>query len=322
MIYVSATPGDYELQQTEGIFVEQVIRPTGLLDPEIDVRPTLNQIDDLMEEIRKRIEAGERALVTTLTKRMAEELNKHLLKWGINSAYIHSDVDTLERMRILDDLRNGIYNVLIGVNLLREGLDLPQVSLVAILDADKEGFLRNHRSLTQTAGRAARNVNGRVIMYADRITDSMQRTIDETNRRRAKQMKYNLENGITPTQIVKKSGNELLELYGADTQTADTQRKSKKTASPQRPVSAPQRASAPRPYVEEEHRTDIAADPVIEYMTPAELKLRIERVKSDMVAAAKRTEFIEAAQLRDELIKLSDLYEGMTGKKETEATAR
>lgn len=322
VIYVSATPGDYELQQTEGIFVEQVIRPTGLLDPEIDVRPTLNQIDDLMEEIRKRIEAGERTLVTTLTKRMAEELNKHLLKWGINSAYIHSDVDTLERMRILDDLRNGIYNVLIGVNLLREGLDLPQVSLVAILDADKEGFLRNHRSLTQTAGRAARNVNGRVIMYADRITDSMQRTIDETNRRRAKQMKYNLENGITPTQIVKKSGNELLELYGADTQTADTQRKSKKTASPQRPVSAPQRASAPRPYVEEEHRSDIAADPVIEYMTPAELKLRIERVKSDMVAAAKRTEFIEAAQLRDELIKLSDLYEGMTGKKETEATAR
>ncbi len=322
VIYVSATPGDYELQQTEGIFVEQVIRPTGLLDPEIDVRPTLNQIDDLMEEIRKRIEAGERTLVTTLTKRMAEELNKHLLKWGINSAYIHSDVDTLERMRILDDLRNGIYNVLIGVNLLREGLDLPQVSLVAILDADKEGFLRNHRSLTQTAGRAARNVNGRVIMYADRITDSMQRTIDETNRRRAKQMKYNLENGITPTQIVKKSGNELLELYGADTQTADTQRKSKKTASPQRPVSAPQRTSAPRPYVEEEHRSDIAADPVIEYMTPAELKLRIERVKSDMVAAAKRTEFIEAAQLRDELIKLSDIYEGMTGKKETEATER
>ena len=190
-IYVSATPGDYELMQCEGVYTEQVIRPTGLLDPEIEVRPSMNQIDDLMEEIQARIEKGERTLVTTLTKRMAEELNDHLIKWGVSSAYIHSDVDTLERIRILEDLRQGKYDVLIGVNLLREGLDLPQVSLVAILDADKEGFLRNHRSLTQTAGRAARNVNGKVIMYADKITDSMQMTIDETERRRAKQMLYN-----------------------------------------------------------------------------------------------------------------------------------
>lgn len=319
VIYVSATPGDYELQQTEGMYVEQVIRPTGLLDPEIDVRPTLNQIDDLMEEIRKRIEAGERTLVTTLTKRMAEELNKHLLRWGINSAYIHSDVDTLERVRILEDLRNGIYNVLIGVNLLREGLDLPQVSLVAILDADKEGFLRNHRSLTQTAGRAARNVNGRVIMYADKITDSMQRTIDETNRRRAKQKRYNEEHGITPTQITKKPAMDLAELYGSSNETSaqDKQKRGRHGMMPQQPVTAPVAASGARPYVEEEHKASIAADPVIEYMTPAELQARIEHVKSEMVAAAKRTDFIEAAQLRDELIKLSDRYESMTGK-ETE----
>jgi excinuclease ABC subunit B len=323
VIYVSATPGDYELQQTEGMYVEQVIRPTGLLDPEIDVRPTLNQIDDLMEEIRKRIEAGERTLVTTLTKRMAEELNKHLLRWGINSAYIHSDVDTLERVRILEDLRNGIYNVLIGVNLLREGLDLPQVSLVAILDADKEGFLRNHRSLTQTAGRAARNVNGRVIMYADKITDSMQRTIDETNRRRAKQKRYNEEHGITPTQITKKPAMDLAELYGSSNETTaqEKQKRGRHGMMPQQPVTAPVVASGARPYVEEEHKASIAADPVIEYMTPAELQVRIEHVKSEMVAAAKRTDFIEAAQLRDELIKLSDRYEAMTGK-ETEVLIR
>lgn len=310
VIYVSATPGDYEMQQTEGIFTEQVIRPTGLLDPEIEVRPTLNQIDDLMEEIRLRIEAGERTLVTTLTKRMAEELNRHLMKWGINSAYIHSDVDTLERIRILEDLRQGVYDVLIGVNLLREGLDLPQVSLVAILDADKEGFLRNHRSLTQTAGRAARNVHGKVIMYADKITDSMQRTIDETERRRAKQMAYNMEHGITPTPIVKKSGNDLIEIYesGERDRKTDKSKASKgKVSATQRPISGPASPKAPRPYIEEEHTASYAADPVIEYMSLPEIEKCIESVKRDMIAAAKRTDFIEAAQLRDELINLQDL---------------
>lgn len=310
VIYVSATPGDYEMQQTEGIFTEQVIRPTGLLDPEIEVRPTLNQIDDLMEEIRLRIEAGERTLVTTLTKRMAEELNRHLMKWGINSAYIHSDVDTLERIRILEDLRQGVYDVLIGVNLLREGLDLPQVSLVAILDADKEGFLRNHRSLTQTAGRAARNVHGKVIMYADKITDSMQRTIDETERRRAKQMAYNMEHGITPTPIVKKSGNDLIEIYesGERDRKTDKSKASKgKVSATQRPISGQVSPKAPRPYIEEEHTASYAADPVIEYMSLPEIEKRIESVKRDMIAAAKRTDFIEAAQLRDELINLQDL---------------
>lgn len=308
VIYVSATPGDYELQQTEGIFTEQVIRPTGLLDPEIEVRPTLNQIDDLMEEIRLRIEAGERTLVTTLTKRMAEELNRHLIKWGINSAYIHSDVDTLDRIRILEDLRQGVYDVLIGVNLLREGLDLPQVSLVAILDADKEGFLRNHRSLTQTAGRAARNVNGKVIMYADKITDSMQRTIDETDRRRAKQMKYNKEHGITPTPIIKKGGNDLIEIYedSAREKRAAGKNATARGAS-QRPTHSPSVASsAPRPYIEEERAATFAADPVIEYMSGAELEKQIERTKRDMIAAARNTDFIEAARLRDELIALEE----------------
>lgn len=310
VIYVSATPGDYEMQQTEGIFTEQVIRPTGLLDPEIEVRPTLNQIDDLMEEIRLRIEAGERTLVTTLTKRMAEELNRHLMKWGINSAYIHSDVDTLERIRILEDLRQGVYDVLIGVNLLREGLDLPQVSLVAILDADKEGFLRNHRSLTQTAGRAARNVHGKVIMYADKITDSMQRTIDETERRRAKQMAYNMEHGITPTPIVKKSGNDLIEIYESgerDRKTDKSKARKGKVSATQKPISGQVSPKAPRPYIEEEHTASYAADPVIEYMSLPEIEKRIESVKRDMIAAAKRTDFIEAAQLRDELINLQDL---------------
>ncbi len=314
VIYVSATPGDYELQQTEGVYTEQVIRPTGLLDPEIEIRPTMNQIDDLMEEIRKRIEANERVLVTTLTKRMAEELNKHLIKWGISSAYIHSDVDTLERMRILDDLREGNYDVLIGVNLLREGLDLPQVSLVAILDADKEGFLRNHRSLTQTAGRAARNINGKVIMYADKITDSMQRTIDETNRRRAKQILYNEQHNITPKQIVKTKRNDLIELYEGEPERRNANpKKIARIASPQKPSPGPKVVVnvAPRPYLEEEHIADLVADPIIEYMSPRELEVRINKLKNDMIQAAKRTDFIEAAQLRDELIKTQDILESM-----------
>ena len=309
-IYVSATPGDYELQQTEGIFTEQVIRPTGLLDPEIEIRPTMNQIDDLMEQIRERIEAGERTLVTTLTKRMAEELNDHLIKWGVSSAYIHSDVDTLERIRILEDLRQGVYDVLIGVNLLREGLDLPQVSLVAILDADKEGFLRNHRSLTQTAGRAARNVHGKVIMYADKITDSMQRTIDETDRRRKKQMQYNEEHGITPTPIVKKSCNDLIEIYESSDKKNSSARKDSAKQSAKRDMRKSSTAK-PKPYYEEEHNVDIAADPVIGYMGSDELRAQIESLNARMVAAAKRTDFIEAAQLCDEMLKLRDRLDSM-----------
>ena len=317
-IYVSATPGDYELQQTEGVFVEQVIRPTGLLDPEIEIRPTLNQIDDLMEQIRQRIDADERVLVTTLTKRMAEELNKHLIKWGINSAYIHSDVDTLERIKILEDLREGVYDVLIGVNLLREGLDLPQVSLVAILDADKEGFLRNHRSLTQTAGRAARNVNGRVIMYADKITDSMRQTIEETNRRRAKQMLYNEAHGITPTPIAKKSHNELVEIYGeaAEAKAQNPTNGKSRIPSPQKPQN-PTAPRKPRPYIEEEHQAVFAAEPVLEYMTPSELEKQIEIVKRDMIDAARRTDFIEAARLRDQLVGLQDMLESRAQATET-----
>jgi len=307
VIYVSATPGDYELQQTEGVFTEQVIRPTGLLDPEIEVRPTMNQIDDLMEEIRERIERDERVLVTTLTKRMAEELDAHLRKWGVDSAYIHSDVDTLERIRILEDLRQGVYDVLIGVNLLREGLDLPQVSLVAILDADKEGFLRNHRSLTQTAGRAARNVNGKVIMYADRITDSMQKTIDETERRRAKQLQYNKEHGITPTPIVKKSsGRELLEIYGEEA-AAEPRDKAPSREKTGRKPAEKKIVAAPRPYIEEEHKIEVAADPVIELMSNNELKHQADRLRSEIVKAARNTDFIEAARLRDELLKIQDL---------------
>ncbi len=297
IIYVSATPGDYELQQCEGVVTEQIIRPTGLLDPEIEVRPTLNQIDDLMEEIQQRIENGERTLITTLTKRMAEELNDHLNKWGINTAYIHSDVQTLDRIKILDDLRAGIYDVLVGVNLLREGLDLPQVSLVAILDADKEGFLRNHRSLTQTAGRAARNVNGKVIMYADKITESMQLTIDETERRRMKQMKYNEKHGITPTQIVKNiSPDDLLELYGeqkhAEKEDGRNQDRPLKTA----------RSGKPVPYIEGMNSPAIAAEPVIGIMSRAELERHIQRLTLDMQNAAKNTDFIQAAQFRDELL--------------------
>ena len=312
VIYVSATPGDYELMQTEGVFTEQVIRPTGLLDPEIEIRPTMNQIDDLMDEIQERIERDERVLVTTLTKRMAEELDAHLRKWGVNSAYIHSDVDTLERIRILEDLRQGVYDVLIGVNLLREGLDLPQVSLVAILDADKEGFLRNHRSLTQTAGRAARNVNGKVIMYADKITDSMQKTIDETERRREKQMKYNKDHGIVPTPIVKKSsGRELLEIYGEEALEKDTTTRLSRTEPNARKnkdlKNKETKKSAPRPYIEEEHTVSIAADPVVELMSQTELKRQADKLQNEMIKAARNTDFIEAARLRDELLKIKEL---------------
>ena len=290
VIYVSATPADYELMQSEGVVVEQVIRPTGLLDPVIEVRPSMNQIDDLMEEIQQRIEREERVLITTLTKRMAEELNEFLLNHDVRCNYIHSDVDTLERVQIMDDLRQGIYDVLIGVNLLREGLDLPEVSLVAILDADKEGFLRSHRSLTQTAGRAARNVNGKVIMYADRITESMQKTIDETNRRREKQLAYNEANGITPKQIKKAFSNALL---GA---AEKEETKSK----------------VPKAYIEPE-KISIAADPVVQYMSKPQMEKAIERTRKLMQEAAKKLEFIEAAQYRDELLRLEDLLKERWG---------
>jgi excinuclease ABC subunit B len=277
--------------QSEGIVVDQVIRPTGLLDPIIEVRPSLNQIDDLMEEIQQRIEVEERVLVTTLTKRMAEELTDFLLRHNVRCNYIHSDVDTLERVQIMNDLREGIYDVLIGVNLLREGLDLPEVSLVAILDADKEGFLRDHRSLTQTAGRAARNVNGKVLMYADRITDSMQKTINETNRRREKQLAYNEANGITPKQIKKAFSNALLGV-GADKEEVKT--------------------SAPKAYIEPE-TASIAADPVVQYMSKPQMEKAIERVRKQMQEAAKKLEFIEAAQYRDELLRLEDMMKERWG---------
>ncbi len=296
IIYVSATPADYELEKCEGVVVEQIIRPTGLLDPLIEVRPSLNQIDDLIEEIQLRAEKDERILVTTLTKRMAEELNDYLLKLRIRTTYIHSDVDTLERIQIIDDLRAGMYDVLIGVNLLREGLDLPEVSLVAILDADKEGFLRSHRSLTQTVGRAARNLNGMVIMYADKITDSMQRTIDETNRRRTLQLEYNEKNNITPQAIIKARNR----IIGLDKDNGYNQ--------PVNEDSIIQTTSVPY-ETEYTSSVNVAADPIIRYMNKDELQCLIERLRSQMVEAAKNMEFIEAARLRDEIIKLENKFE-------------
>jgi len=292
-IYVSATPADFELQRSEGVIVEQIIRPTGLLDPVIEVRPALNQIDDLIEEIRRRTEADERTLVTTLTKRMAEELNAYLLKIDIKCAYIHSDVDTLDRVKILDDLRAGVYDVLIGVNLLREGLDLPEVSLVAILDADKEGFLRSFRSLTQTVGRAARNLNGLVIMYADNITESMQQTIDATDRRRRMQLKYNEEHGITPQAIIK-ARNRIVGVDHDD--VVDDSAGSRRS----RGVATPTYSS------EYSTKVDIAADPVIPYMSKRELERSVTDLRARMLAAAKDMDFMEAARLRDEIIKLED----------------
>ena len=290
VIYVSATPADYELQEAEGVVVEQLIRPTGLLDPEIDVRPSENQIDDLLSEIVDRTERNERVLVTTLTKRMAEELTEYLLNHNIKAAYIHSDVATLDRVKIMNDLRAGVYDVLVGVNLLREGLDLPEVSLVAILDADKEGFLRSHRSLTQTAGRAARNVNGKVIMYADTITESLQRTIDETARRRSIQLKYNADHHITPKQIVKDIKGVLPQSDGSG-------------------YEQPNKPNAPQVYLEPDTNAygSFAADPIIKEMSEEELQKSIDHTKELMEEAARKLDFIQAAQYRDEIIRLQSM---------------
>ncbi len=285
VIYVSATPADFELQECQGVVVEQVIRPTGLLDPQVEVRPSLNQIDDLLDEINMRINKNERVLVTTLTKRMAEELSKYFTRMEIRCRYIHSDVETLERVEILRELRLGTFDVLVGVNLLREGLDLPEVSLVAILDADKEGFLRSERSLTQTAGRAARNINSRVIMYADKITESMRRMMDETNRRREKQMTYNITNNIIPTQIVKTTRDIM-----GQTAAADGNRK----------VSAA--------YVEKDS-IDVAADPVVQYLSKENLQKLITKTRKSMEDAVKTLDFLEAARLRDELASLKNLFD-------------
>ena len=290
VIYVSATPADYELNEAGGVVVEQVIRPTGLLDPEIEVRPSENQIDDLMDEIVERCKHDERVLVTTLTKRMAEELTEYLLNNGVRANYIHSDVATLDRVKIMTDLRQGTFDVLVGVNLLREGLDLPEVSLVAILDADKEGFLRSHRSLTQTAGRAARNVNGKVIMYADTITKSMRQTIDETTRRRTKQLKYNEEHGITPKQIVKAIDSNLLVRHGGE-DNADTPK-----------------AKAYRPYIEKDG-LEMVADPIMRKMSRKQIEKSIDDTAILMKKAAKELDFLQAAQYRDEIIRLKGLLE-------------
>jgi uvrABC system protein B len=288
IIYVSATPADFELAESEGVVVEQLIRPTGLLDPEIEVRPSENQIDDLMNEIVIRAEKEERVLVTTLTKRMAEELTEYLLNHDIRTAYIHSDVASLDRIKIINDLRVGIYDVLVGVNLLREGLDLPEVSLVAILDADKEGFLRSHRSLTQTAGRAARNVHGKVIMYADTVTESMQKTIDETLRRRTKQLKYNEENHITPQQIIK-AIKGTLPVGGETNVTSQTASISKNIG---------------QAYVEPNDDILYAADPIVAKMSKAQLEKSIANTTALMKQAAKDLDFLQAAQYRDEIIRL------------------
>ena len=290
-IYVSATPSNYELEKCGGVVVEQIVRPTGLLDPLIDVRPTLNQIDDLLNEIDKRVTCNERVLVTTLTKRMSEELTKYLLEIGVKTRYIHSEVDTLDRVEILRDLRLGKFDVLVGVNLLREGLDLPEVSLVAILDADKEGFLRNSRSLTQTAGRAARNVNGLVIMYADKVTKSMQQTIDETMRRREKQLKYNELHNIIPKTIFK-STEEIMK----QTSVLDI------------------RPKVEQSYYVEREDGDIAADPVIQFMSKPQLEKTIEETRRKMQRASKLTEFLEAAKYRDELFILEKIKVEKFGK--------